>query len=76
MKQLGPEAALTYVPTRYKWYAVVFFIVVILTAILFVADLSDTPNPARTTVPMEDDPEYKKTPENEKPMGAEGGPYR
>ena len=63
-------------PTRYKWYAVAFFVVAVLTAVLFIADFTDAPNPARTTVPMEANPEYQKSPENEKPAAQEGGPYR
>ena len=69
-------ACLLDVPTRYKWYAVVFVIVAVLTVVLFVADTFDAPNPARTTVPMEKNPDYKPSPENKSPVAEEGGPYR
>jgi len=63
-------------PTRYKWYAVVFSIAVILTVILLTMDVSMAPNPAQTTVPVEENSDYQASPENEKPMAEEGGPYR
>lgn len=63
-------------PTRYKWYAVVFTVVAVLTVILLAADMFTSPNPAQTTVPVEENGDYQASPENEKPMADEGGPYR
>ncbi|MEZ5394137.1 MAG: hypothetical protein R2724_15050 [Bryobacterales bacterium] len=63
-------------PQRYKWYAVIFVVVVVLTAVLFVADLTDGPDPAQTAVPMEKNPDYKPSQQSDTPMAEEGGPYR
>jgi hypothetical protein len=62
--------------TKLNWYAAAFILALVMAAILLIVDGTDSWSPARTTVPMEKNPEFKPSPENETPIGEEGGPYK
>lgn len=62
--------------TRLYWYAAAFFLALVIAAVLMVVDGTDNSVPAKTTVPMEENPEFQPSPDNDTPIGEEGGPYK
>ncbi len=59
-----------------KWYVALLILATLSAVGLIVADLTNRTHPARTSVPVEPNSEVQPVPDNNTPIGAEGGPYR
>ena len=62
--------------TKLSWYAAAFILALVMAAVLLIVDGTDNSTPARTAVPMEKNPEFMPSPDNDTPIGEEGGPYK